>query len=103
MDIFRIIAFINLCVFILFFIIGIISQIVRGINPVVLGIFFYAFSITLLNPNILSLLMLIIVLISYNYKVVMEARELEKRLGSEWYDYCQKTGNYFPKLFIKSR
>ncbi len=34
MDIFRIIAFINLSVFILFFIIGIISQIIRGINPI---------------------------------------------------------------------
>jgi len=72
-------------------------------NPVVSGIFIYSFSVTLLIPNIISILMLIMVLISYNYKVDIEARELKKRLGPEWDYYCQNTGKYFPKFINKSR
>ncbi len=83
-----------------------ITLITKGIygiirNPVVLGIFCYAFSIMLLNPTLLSLLIFVIIIIGYNYKVDAEAKEIEKRIGREWYEYCKKTGKYFPLFFNK--
>ena len=70
-------------------------------NPIVLGMFLYGFSILLLNPNLLSLLMMIFLIYGYNYKVDIEANKLEKMFGNEWNNYCKKVGKYFPKLFAK--
>lgn len=69
-------------------------------NPVVIGCFFWAFGIFLLNINLLGLLMFITVLIGLNFKVDREAEDLKKRFGKEWDDYCRKTGKYFPKNFF---
>lgn len=70
-------------------------------NPVVLGLFLYALSITLLNPNIFSLLMLIITFMGFNYKVNTETEELSKRLGDSWQQYLKSTGKYLPRFFNK--
>ena len=70
-------------------------------NPIVLGMFLYGFSILLLNPNLLSLLMMIFLVYGYNYKVDTEANKLEKMFGDEWNNYCKKVGKYLPKLFAK--
>lgn len=70
-------------------------------NPIVLGLFLYGFSILLLNPNLLSLLMMIFLVYGYNYKVDTEANKLEIMFGDEWNDYCKKVGKYLPKLFAK--
>jgi len=63
--------------------------------------FLYGFSILLLNPNLLSLLMMIFLVYGYNYKVDTEANKLEKMFGDEWNNYCKKVGKYLPKLFAK--
>jgi len=70
-------------------------------NPIVLGLFLYGFGILLLNPNLLSLLMMIFLVYGYNYKVDTEANKLEIMFGDEWNDYCKKVGEYLPKLFAK--
>jgi len=70
-------------------------------NPIVLGLFLYGFGILLLNPNLLSLLMMIFLVYGYNYKVDTEANKLEIMFGDEWNDYCKKVGKYLPKLFAK--
>jgi len=70
-------------------------------NPIVLGIFLYGFSILLLNPNLLSVLMMIFLIYGYNYKVDTESKKLEEMFGAEWNDYCEKVGKYFPNLFTK--
>jgi len=70
-------------------------------NPIVLGMFLYGFSILLLNPYLLSLLMMIFLVYGYNYKVDTEANKLEKIFGDEWNNYCKKAGKYLPKLFAK--
>lgn len=66
-------------------------------NPIVLGLFLYGFGILLLNPNLLSLLMMIFLVYGYNYKVDTEANKLEIMFGDEWNDYCKKVGKYLPK------
>ncbi|MBN1412550.1 MAG: isoprenylcysteine carboxylmethyltransferase family protein [Spirochaetales bacterium] len=72
-------------------------------NPIVSGMFLYGFGILLLNPNILGLLMIILMIFGYNFKVDTEAKKLEEMFGNEWNDYCKRTGKYFPKLFTKGK
>lgn len=71
-------------------------------NPIVCGIFCYAFGVMFFNPGILTLAMFILVVISYNHKVDVEAADLEKRFGNEWDNYCGRTGKYFPRLAGKT-
>lgn len=68
-------------------------------NPIVLGMFLYGFSILLLNPNLLSLVMIIFLVYGYNFKVDTEAKKLEDMFGDEWIFYCKNVGKYLPKLF----
>ena len=70
-------------------------------NPIVLGMFLYGLSILLLNPNLLSFAMIVLLVYGYNYKVDTEANKLEKMFGDEWNNYCKKVGKYLPKLFAK--
>jgi protein-S-isoprenylcysteine O-methyltransferase Ste14 len=70
-------------------------------NPIVLGMFLYGLSILLLNPNLLSILMIIFLIYGYNYKVDTEAIKLEEMFGDEWDVYCRNVGKYLPKLFSK--
>ena len=70
-------------------------------NPIVLGLFLYGLSILLLNPNLLSLVMIILLVYGYNYKVDTEAKILEEIFGDEWIAYCNSVGKYLPKLFQK--
>jgi len=68
-------------------------------NPIVLGLFLYGVSILLLNPNLLSLVMIVFLVYGYNYKVNTEAKKLEEMFGEQWTAYCKNVGKYFPKLF----
>lgn len=68
-------------------------------NPIVLGLFLYGLGILLLNPNLLSLLMIIFIVYGYNYKVDTEAKKLKEMFGDEWDEYCKKVGKYLPRLF----
>ena len=68
-------------------------------NPIVLGLFLYGLGISLLNPNLLSLLMIIFIVYGYNYKVDTEAKKLKEMFGDEWDEYCKKVGKYLPRLF----
>jgi len=68
-------------------------------NPIVLGLFLYGLGILLLNPNLLGLLMIILLLYGYNYKVDTEAKKLKEMFGDEWDEYCKKVGKYLPGLF----
>ena len=68
-------------------------------NPIVLGLFLYGLGISLLNPNLLSLLMIIFMVYGYNYKVDTEAKKLKEMFGDEWDEYCKKVGKYLPRLF----
>jgi protein-S-isoprenylcysteine O-methyltransferase Ste14 len=70
-------------------------------NPIVLGLFLYGFSILLLIPNLLSLVMIISLVYGYNYKVDTEAKKLKEMFGEEWNVYCKDVGKYLPKLFWK--
>ena len=67
-------------------------------NPIVLGLFLYGISILLLNPNLLSLVMIVFLLYGYNFKVNTEAKKLEEMFGEQWNAYCKNVGKYFPKL-----
>ena len=78
--------------------------IIKGIygiirNPIVSGMFLYGLSILLLNPNLLSLVMIVFLAYGYNYKVDTEAKKLEEMFGDEWNVYCKNVGKYLPKLF----
>jgi protein-S-isoprenylcysteine O-methyltransferase Ste14 len=68
-------------------------------NPIVLGLFLYGLSLLLLNPNLLSLVMILFLVYGYNYKVNTEAKKLEEMFGEQWNTYCKNVGKYFPKLF----
>jgi len=68
-------------------------------NPIVLGIFLYGLSILLLNPSLLSLVMIVLLVYGYNYKVDTEAKKLEEMFGDEWNVYCKNVSKYLPKLF----
>jgi protein-S-isoprenylcysteine O-methyltransferase Ste14 len=68
-------------------------------NPIVSGLFLYGLSVLLLNPNLLSLVMIVLLVYGYNYKVDTEAKKLEEMFGEEWNIYCKNVGKYFPKLF----
>ena len=68
-------------------------------NPIVLGMFLYGLSILLLNPNLLSLVMIVLLVYGYNYKVDTEAKKLEEMFGDEWNIYCKNVSKYLPKLF----
>jgi len=68
-------------------------------NPIVLGIFLYGLSILLLNSNLLSLVMIVLLVYGYNYKVDIEAKKLEEMFGDEWNVYCKNVSKYLPKLF----
>lgn len=68
-------------------------------NPIVLGLFLYGLGILLLNPNLLSSLMIIFMVYGYNYKVDTEAKKLKEMFGDEWDEYCKKVGKYLPRLF----
>ena len=70
-------------------------------NPIVLGMFLYGLSILLLNPNLLSLVMIVLLVYGYNYKVDTEAKKLEEMFGDEWNVYCKNVSKYLPKLFSK--
>lgn len=72
-------------------------------NPIVMGCFFLAFGLFLLNLNLLGLFMFITVLIGLNFKVNREAKDLNRRFGKEWDIYCTNVGKYFPKIFKKRR
>jgi protein-S-isoprenylcysteine O-methyltransferase Ste14 len=65
-------------------------------NPIVLGVFIYAFGVALLVPGLPGIVMLLGVIVSYDFKVNTEARELENRFGAEWRNYCRTTGKYLP-------
>jgi len=67
-------------------------------NPIVLGLFLYGLGILLLNLNLLGLLMMILLVYGYNFKVDTEARRLKEMFGDEWDEYCKKVGKYFPRL-----
>jgi protein-S-isoprenylcysteine O-methyltransferase Ste14 len=68
-------------------------------NPIVSGMFLYGFGIVLLNPNLLSVAMMILLIYGYNYKVDTEAKKLEEMFGDEWRNYRTKVGKYLPRLF----
>jgi len=68
-------------------------------NPIVLGMFLYGLSILLLNPNLLSLVMIVLLVYGYNYKVDSEAKKLEEMFGDKWNVYCKNVSKYLPKLF----
>ena len=68
-------------------------------NPIVLGMILYGLSILLLNPNLLSLVMIVFLVYGYNYKVDTEAKKLEEMFGDEWSNYCKNVGKYLPKIF----
>ncbi len=70
-------------------------------NPIVLGLFLYGLGILLLNPNLLSLLVIIFMAYGYNYKVDTEAKKLKEMFGGEWDEYCKNVGKYLPGLFNK--
>ena len=74
-------------------------------NPIVLGIFLYGLSILLLNPSLLALLMMLLLVYGYNYKVNTEAIKLKEMSGDEWVDYSKRVGKYFPypDTFIKMK
>ncbi len=67
-------------------------------NPIVSGLFLYGLGISLLNPNLLSLLMIIFMVYGYNYKVDTEAKKLKEMFGDEWDEYYKKVGKYLPRL-----
>jgi len=68
-------------------------------NPIVLGLFLYGLGILLLNPNLPGLLMMILLVYGYNYKVDTEAKKLKEMFGDEWDKYCKRVGKYLPRLF----
>jgi protein-S-isoprenylcysteine O-methyltransferase Ste14 len=68
-------------------------------NPIVLGMFLYGLSILLLNPNLLSFAMIVLLVYGYNYKVDTEAKKLEEMFEDEWNVYCKNVSKYLPKLF----
>jgi protein-S-isoprenylcysteine O-methyltransferase Ste14 len=70
-------------------------------NPVVFGLFLYGLGILLLNPNLLSLFMIILLVYGYNFKVDTEAKKLKEMFGDQWDEYCKKVGKYFPRLFTR--
>jgi len=70
-------------------------------NPIAFGLFLYGLSILLLNPNLLGLLMIILLVYGYNYKVDTEAKKLKEMFGDEWDEYCRRVGKYFPRLFSR--
>jgi protein-S-isoprenylcysteine O-methyltransferase Ste14 len=53
-------------------------------NPVVSGLFLYGLSILLLNPNLLSLVIIVFLVYGYNFKVNTEAKKLEEMFGVQW-------------------
>ncbi|MBN2104551.1 isoprenylcysteine carboxylmethyltransferase family protein [bacterium] len=65
-------------------------------NPVVLGMFLYSLGIFLFIPNVLGLFTMIILIYGYNFKVDTEARDLYRRFGNDWLEYCRNVGKYFP-------
>jgi protein-S-isoprenylcysteine O-methyltransferase Ste14 len=67
-------------------------------NPIVLGMFLYGLGILMLNPHLLSLLMMGVMIYGYNFKVDTEAKQLEEFFGEKWREYCKKTGKYIPRL-----
>lgn len=67
-------------------------------NPIVLAVFLLMGGTFFFFPNLLSLLTLVGIFITYNAKVDAEESYLARTFGEDWDSYKARTGKYFPRL-----
>jgi protein-S-isoprenylcysteine O-methyltransferase Ste14 len=71
-------------------------------NPIVFALYLLVFGIFLMIPNILTLFLLILIVITFDAKVRGEEKFLSERFGKDYEEYKNRVGRYFPK-FGKSK
>ena len=65
-------------------------------NPIAFSLYLFVFGIFLMIPNIFTLIILIMNVITFDAKVRNEEKFLSERFGKEYEAYKMKVGRYFP-------
>jgi protein-S-isoprenylcysteine O-methyltransferase Ste14 len=68
-------------------------------NPIALSVYLFVIGVFLITPNIISLLICIFNIITFNAKVAKEEKFLLERFGYEYEQYAKRVGRYFPLIF----
>lgn len=67
-------------------------------HPVYLAAILFFIGLTLYTISVLSLVLLVVVFVFYDYIADYEERLLEDKFGAEYRRYRQRTGKWFPRL-----
>jgi protein-S-isoprenylcysteine O-methyltransferase Ste14 len=70
-------------------------------NPLALSVDLLALGMFLLVPGWLTLAVLALNVVTYEWKVRVEEAYLRQAHGSDYTTYCQNTGRYCPRLFAR--
>lgn len=72
-------------------------------NPIVLGVFLLVIGSLLLIPTVISMILVIFNLITFDLKVKDEEKFLSIRFGTEYEQYKRDVGRFLPKIIKKNR
>ncbi|MFX0073269.1 MAG: methyltransferase family protein [Candidatus Hermodarchaeota archaeon] len=70
-------------------------------NPIAFSLYLYVIGVFLITPNIISLIIFIMNIITFNAKIAKEEIFLLERFGYEYEQYMNRVGRYLPFTFKK--
>ena len=65
-------------------------------NPIAFSLYLLVFGIFLLSPNVFTLIIVILTIITFDAKVNCEENYLQDQFGKDYEDYRKKVGRYLP-------
>ncbi len=71
-------------------------------NPIAFSLYLFVFGIFLMIPNLITLIIFIMNIITFNAKIRNEEKFLSERFGKDYEAYKMKVGRYFP-IKVKNR
>ncbi|MFX1442675.1 MAG: methyltransferase family protein [Promethearchaeota archaeon] len=72
-------------------------------NPIAFSLYLFVLGIFLMIPNVISLIIFIMIIMTFNAKVRNEENFLSERFGKDYEAYKMKVGRYFPIKFKKRK
>ena len=72
-------------------------------NPIAFSVYLFVIGLFLITPNLLSLIISIINIITFNAKVGKEELFLLERFGDDYKEYKNRVGRYFPLILKKNK